>query len=126
MLCKNGDDLYLLPSCLDRWKQYTSMRKLWKRHLDFAESRMAGDTTKADKLWAFKKLQYSHDDRMKCLLAKPIDELKKLCLKNVDKLADLADKMDGDMDGIARCMEVLTDMMGGNNEKKPKPKKAKS
>jgi len=48
---------------------------------------------------------------------------KQECELSVD---DLADKMDGDMDGIARCMEVLTDMMGDNNEKKPKPKKAKS
>ena len=37
---------------------------------------------------------------------------KQECELTVD---DLADKMDGDMDGIARCMEVLTDMMGGNN-----------
>ena len=48
---------------------------------------------------------------------------KQECELSVD---DLADKMDGDMDGISRCMKVLTDMMGGNNEKKPKPKKAKS
>ena len=48
---------------------------------------------------------------------------KQECELSVD---DLADKMDGDMDGIARCMNVLTDMMGGNNEKKPQPKKAKS
>jgi hypothetical protein len=48
---------------------------------------------------------------------------KQKCELSVD---DLADKMDGDMEGISRCMEVLTDMMGGNNEKKPKPKKAKS
>ena len=48
---------------------------------------------------------------------------KQECELSVD---DLADKMDGDMDGIARCMNVLTDMMGGNSEKKPKPKKAKS
>ena len=39
---------------------------------------------------------------------------------------DLADSMDGDMDGIARCMEVLAKQMGGKSEKKQKPKKAKS
>ena len=94
MLCKQGDDLYLLPSCLDRWKKYVAMRKLWRRYLDFAESRMAGDFTKAYKLWAFKKLQYTHDDRDKCLLGKPLEELKKLCLENVDKLDELADKME--------------------------------
>ena len=41
-------------------------------------------------------------------------------------LDDLADSMDGDMEGISRCMEVLAEMMGENNEKKPKPKKVKS
>ena len=39
---------------------------------------------------------------------------------------DLADKMDGDMEGISRCMEILAEMMGGTTEKKPKPKRAKS
>ena len=48
---------------------------------------------------------------------------KQECKLSVD---DLADAMDGDMDGIARCMEVLTDMMGGKGGKKSKPKKAKS
>jgi hypothetical protein len=48
---------------------------------------------------------------------------KQECKLTVDELAD---KMDGDMEGISRCMEVLTDMMGGKTEKKPKPKRAKS
>ena len=39
---------------------------------------------------------------------------------------NLADSMDGDMEGIARCMEVLAEQMGGNTEKKQKPKKARS
>ena len=56
MLCKQGDDLYLLPSCLDKWKRYTQIRKLWRRYLDLAESRWSGNTNKADKLWAFRKL----------------------------------------------------------------------
>jgi len=38
---------------------------------------------------------------------------------------DLADSMDGDMEGIARCMEVLAKQMGGKSEKKQKPKKAR-
>ncbi len=48
---------------------------------------------------------------------------KQECKLSVDDLADL---MDGDFDAIGRCMEVLTQMMGGDSEKKPKPKKAKS
>ena len=94
MLCKQGDDLYLLPSSLDRWKKYTQIRKLWRRHLEFAESRMCGDTSRADKLWAFKKMQYGQNDRETCLQAKPIEELKKMCLANVDKLGSIADNME--------------------------------
>ena len=48
---------------------------------------------------------------------------KQECNLSVD---DLYDKMDGDMEGIARCMEVLAEMMGGKTEKKQKPKRAKS
>ncbi len=47
---------------------------------------------------------------------------KQECELSID---DLADAMDGDMEAISRCMEVLAQMMGGNNEKKLKPKKAK-
>lgn len=40
---------------------------------------------------------------------------------------DLADKMDGDMEGISRCMVVLAEMMGGGKSgKKQKPRKAKN
>ena len=55
---------------------------------------MCGDTSKADKLWAFKKLQYGKDDREQCLLSKPIEELKKICIANVDKLGSIADNME--------------------------------
>ena len=48
---------------------------------------------------------------------------KQECKLTVD---DLADKMDGDMEGIARCMEVLAEMLGGKGGKKSKPKRAKS
>ena len=47
---------------------------------------------------------------------------KQECELSID---DLADAMDGDMEAISRCMEVLAQMLGGNNEKKLKPKKAK-
>ena len=94
MLCKQGEGLYLLPTSLDKWKKYTAMRKLWKRYLGFAESRMAGDFTKADLLWAFERLRYTHDDRQKCLMGKPIAELKKVTLDNVARLDELADKIE--------------------------------
>ena len=39
---------------------------------------------------------------------------------------DLADSIDSDFNAIARCMEILGEMMGQVNEKKPKPKQKKS
>ena len=39
---------------------------------------------------------------------------------------DLADSIDGDFNSIARCMEILGEMMGQINEKKPKPKQKKN
>ena len=39
---------------------------------------------------------------------------------------DLADSIDGDFNAIARCMEILGEMMGQVNEKKPNPKQKKN
>ena len=39
---------------------------------------------------------------------------------------DLADSIDSDFNAIARCMEILGEMMGQVNEKKPKPKQKKN
>ena len=43
------------------------------------------------KLWAFRRLQYTHDDRQNALWATPIEELRKRCVLNVEKLDKLAD-----------------------------------
>tara|TARA_R100001163_G_scaffold8617_4_gene8475 strand:+ start:493 stop:819 length:327 start_codon:yes stop_codon:yes gene_type:complete len=45
---------------------------------------------------------------------------KQECKLTIDDLADL---IDGDYDSISRAMEILTEQMGGNNEKKQKAKK---
>jgi len=39
---------------------------------------------------------------------------------------DLADSIDSDFNAIARCMEILGEMMGKVNEKKPNPKQKKN
>ena len=39
---------------------------------------------------------------------------------------DLADSIDSDFNAIARCMEILGEMMGQVNEKKPNPKQKKN
>ena len=36
---------------------------------------------------------------------------------------DLADLIDDDFDAVGRCMEVLSEQMGGNTEKKQKANK---
>jgi len=48
---------------------------------------------------------------------------KQECTLSLDALAD---SMDGDMEGIARCMKILAEMMGDKGGKKQKPKRAKS
>ena len=34
------------------------------------------------KLWAFRRLQYTHEDRQQALYATPIAKLRKLCVQN--------------------------------------------
>jgi hypothetical protein len=45
---------------------------------------------------------------------------KQECELTIDDLADL---IDGDFDSIGKAMEILTEQMGGSNEKKQKAKK---
>ena len=45
---------------------------------------------------------------------------KQKCEIGIDDLADL---IDGDFDSIGKAMEILTEQMGGNTEKKQKAKK---
>ena len=45
----------------------------------------------AAKLWAFRRLQYTHEDRQQTLWGKPIVDLRKICVINVEKLDKLAD-----------------------------------
>ena len=45
----------------------------------------------AAKLWAFRRLQYTHEDRQKALCSTPISKLRKICVENVEKLDKLAD-----------------------------------
>ena len=77
--------------CLEQWKKYAKIRKVWKRVLKDMQIRAEMSDDMAAKLWAFRRLQYSHEDRQKCLWGKPIAELRKACVKNVEKLDKLAD-----------------------------------
>ncbi len=33
ILCKQTEGLSILPACLDRWKKFTKLRKIWRRVL---------------------------------------------------------------------------------------------
>ena len=46
------------------------------------------------KLWAFRRLQYTHEDRQATLWGKPIADLRKICVLNVENLDLLADKVE--------------------------------
>lgn len=48
----------------------------------------------AAKLWAFRRLQYTHEDRQKALWGQPIANLRTECVQNVEKLDKLADKVE--------------------------------
>ena len=91
MICKQGSGLSLLPACLDRWKEYTQQRKQWRRVLKDCEIRLAHHQDTSAKLWAFRRLQYTHDDHHKELFGTPIEALNERCVKNVEKLDELAD-----------------------------------
>ena len=72
ILSKREEDMQILPAYLDQWKKYTQMRKIWKRVIRDCEIRLDRDHTLAAKLWAFRRLQYTHDDREKFLMGKPL------------------------------------------------------
>ena len=54
----------------------------------------------AAKLWAFRRLQYTHDDRQKVLWGRPFARLRTQCVQNVEKLDRLADAVENNHDNI--------------------------
>lgn len=91
IICKQTDGLSLLPKALEHWKKYAKIRKIWKRVLKDVEVRATQPDEMAQKLWAFRRLQYTHEDRQKTLWATPIAKLRNSCVLNVEKLDKLAD-----------------------------------
>ena len=66
-----------------------------------AEIRSAKSDDMAAKLWAFRRLQYTHEDRQKALWSTPISKLRKICVENVEKLDKLADLVESGERGEA-------------------------
>ena len=56
LLCKQSDGLSLLPACLEQWKKYAKIRKVWRRVLKDAEIRATQGDEMSAKLWAFRRL----------------------------------------------------------------------
>jgi len=103
ILCKQTEGLELLPICLNQWKRYARVRKIWRRVLKDTEIRLLNGGEMSAKLWAFRRLQYSHEDRQKVLWGRPIAQLRTQCVKNVeqlDRLADLVEDREGSMRGL--------------------------
>ena len=94
MLCKQNDQLSALPAALEQWKKFTKLRKIWRRVLKDVEIRTTQPDEVSAKLWAFRRMQYSHEDRQAALWGKPIAELRRKCVDNVEKLDKLADKVE--------------------------------
>ncbi len=94
ILCKQTDGLGLLPACLEQWKKYAKIRKIWRRVLKDAEIKTIHGDEMSGKLWAFRRLQYTHDDRQKTLWGRPIAGLRTHCVNNVEKLDKLADMVE--------------------------------
>ena len=63
LICQQDKGLNLLPYCMDRWKKYAKLRKVWRRVLKDTELRTRFHDDMAKKLWAFRRLQYTHEDR---------------------------------------------------------------
>lgn len=104
LICKQTDGLSLLPKALEHWKKYAKIRKVWRRVLKDVEVRTVQSDEMAAKLWAFRRLQYTHEDRQKALWGKPIAELRNKCVKNVEKLDKLADMVE---DGESKQAELI-------------------
>ena len=77
ILAKQEDDMNILPPFIDRWKMFAKHRKIWKRVLRDCEIRLNRHPDESAKLWAFRRLQYSHSDREKSLMKQPIADLRK-------------------------------------------------
>ena len=72
ILCKQTEGLSLLPAAMDRWKKYAKLRKIWRRVIKDVDIRVTYHDDMAAKLWAFRRLQYTHEDRQKVLWGRPI------------------------------------------------------
>ena len=53
----------MMPAALERWKKFVKLRKIWRRVLKDVELRATQPDEIAAKLWAFRRLQYTHEDR---------------------------------------------------------------
>ena len=105
--------MYLLPAAMDRWKKYAKLRKIWRRVIKDVDIRATYHDDMAAKLWAFRRLQYTHEDRQKTLWGRPIAQLRNQCVKNVEKLDQLADKVESSDQNIGQLTDHRNNLLKG-------------
>lgn len=113
IICKQTDNLSLLPKALEHWKKYTKIRKIWRRVLKDVELRATQPDETAAKLWAFRRLQYTHEDRQKALWGVPIAKLRTMCVENVERLDKLADCVEDGENEIASLTGQRNNLLKG-------------
>jgi hypothetical protein len=87
LFCYKDQELYLMPLCLDRWKQWVQHRKAFRYWLDYLNKRV--DPQLCDIFSAFRKWKMLDSERKKALEKLKKSELEKLCVKSKDTMNDL-------------------------------------
>jgi hypothetical protein len=83
---------------------------VWRRVLKDCEIRTTRTDDVAAKLWAFRRLQYTHHDRITALKKRPIAELRRLAVRGVEQLDSIADNVEygeGERESLVEQRNVL-------------------
>ncbi|CDW80517.1 UNKNOWN [Stylonychia lemnae] len=90
LFCYN-DQLYLLPKCLDRWKQWVKLRKQYKKSLDLLNKKL--DPRLSVLQFAFRKWKYGDLERFNQLSQMTKPKLAMINFKNQNSITDLTDNL---------------------------------
>jgi hypothetical protein len=95
IICKGDPELHVLPKFLDRWRQYTRKRQIWRYHLDYVNRKMRKGRDYLDAVeHAFKKMKDAHHDRRKEYDATKFADLAKQSMGNFHRLSNLCRSVD--------------------------------
>ena len=88
------------------------MRKLWRRIIKDSEMKILDQNLDA-KMWAFKKLKYSYEDRQQALWGTLLSKLKTQCVKNIERLDRLADTLENSGSAIKDLTDQREILLNG-------------